>query len=474
MDEQEKLLQKNIAITTISENKTTIDEYLVCVATYLLYDFEKCKDLKFEVYKEVKECLSGLFKNKNNRNRFKLYSKESLSTALITEWLGGLTLDKKKSLIAKHKLIEKVNDDGSLRPSQKLVNAYSKVGNIAPVQYGDGEYVLKFKKETKRSSINAKSSGLNNASEAENSLKECWNELTKRNRSFKFPYLWENKMSNSEYSQLKVLLKEACPAKNQARFIQNHGKKIALFVSEWFKREYSGRDTGGDAFSEIGLDSNKAQKIWETDFFKKYIDEFVYKTGGESGTYRWKFSLYVLGGFPIFYAKDNDTWKRLCRKIWEQFRCEDVQQNQMNEDIDFVNNIVIRQSLSNDSGSLAKYLERFVEDKTLPIADEDRELSEFKRFEESLKLGQTADKIFNTEWFISYSPSKEFPCMDRWMELTLKGDLYFIRSQNSWWSHLSEKYLVKKGLKNSEEVLSFSLCVRFNGDNSDLRHGSFI
>ena len=102
----------------------------------------------------MKECLSGLFKNKNNRNRFKLYSKESLSTALITEWLGGLTLDKKKSLIAKHKLIEKVNDDGSLRLSQKLVNAYSKVGNIAPVQYGDGEYVLKFKKETKRSSIN--------------------------------------------------------------------------------------------------------------------------------------------------------------------------------------------------------------------------------------------------------------------------------------------------------------------------------
>lgn len=451
------------------KTRPLIDEYLVCVATYLLYDFEKCKDLKFEVYKEVKECLSGLFKNKNNRNRFKLYSKESLSTALITEWLGGLTLDKKKSLIAKHKLIEKVNDDGSLRLSQKLVNAYSKVGNIAPVQYGDGEYVLKFKKETKRSSINAKSSGLNNASEAENSLKECWNELFSGNRSFKFPYLWENKMSNSEYSQLKVLLKEACPAKNQARFIQNHGKKIALFVSEWFKREYSGRDTGGDAFSEIGLDSNKAQKIWETDFFKKYIDEFVYKTGGESGTYRWKFSLYVLGGFPIFYAKDNDTWKRLCRKIWEQFRCEDVQQNQMNEDIDFVNNIVIRQSLSNDSGSLAKYLERFVEDKTLPIADEDRELSEFKRFEESLKLGQTAYKIFNTEWFISYSPSKEFPCMDRWMELTLKGDLYFIRSQNSWWSHLSEEYLVKKGLKNSEEVLSFSLCVRFNGDNSDLR-----
>ena len=383
--------------------------------------------------------------------------------------MGGLTLDKKKSLIAKHKLIEKVNDDGSLRLSQKLVNAYSKVGNIAPVQYGDGEYVLKSKKETKRSSINAESSGLNNASEAENSLKECWNELFSGNRSFKFPYLWENKMSNSEYSQLKELLTKACPKSNQSRFIQKHCKEIALFVSEWFKREYSGRDTGGDAFSEIGLDSNKAQKIWETDFFKKYIDEFVYKTGGESGTYRWKFSLYVLGGFPIFYAKDNDTWKRLCRKIWEQFRCEDVQQNQMNEDIDFVNNIVIRQSLSNDSGSLAKYLERFVEDKILPIADEERELSEFKRFEESLKLGQTAYKIFNTEWFISYSPSKEFPCMDRWMELTLKGDLYFIRSQNSWWSHLSEEYLVKKGLKNSEEVLSFFLCVRFNGDNSDLR-----
>ncbi len=472
MDEQEKLLQKNIAITTISENKTTIDEYLVCVATYLLYDFEKCKDLKFEVYKEVKECLSGLFKNKNNRNRFKLYSKESLSTALITEWLGGLTLDKKKSLIAKHKLIEKVNDDGSLRLSQKLVNAYSKVGNIAPVQYGDGEYVLKSKKETKRSSINAESSGLNNASEAENSLKEYWNELFSGNRSFKFPYLWENKMSNSEYSQLKELLTKACPKSNQSRFIQKHCKEIALFVSEWFKRKYCGRDkdTDADAFSVIGLNSDAtAQKIWNTDFFEKYKDEFIYKTGGEKETYRWKFSLYVLGGFPIFYAKDNDTWKRLCRKIWKQFRCEDVQQNQMNEDIDFVNNIVIRQSLSNDSGSLAKYLERFVEDKILPIADEDRELSEFKRFEESLKLGQTAYKIFNTEWFISYSPSKEFPCMDRWMELTLKGDLYFIRSQNSWWSHLSEEYLVKKGLKNSEEVFSFSLCVRFNGDNSDLR-----
>lgn len=471
MDEQEKLLQKNIAITTISENKTTIDEYLVCVATYLLYNFEKCKDLKFEVYKEVKESLSGLFKNKNNRNRFKLYSKESLSTALTTEWLGDLTLDKKKSLIAKHKLIEKVNDDGSLRLSRKLVNAYSKIGNIAPVQYGDGEYVLKSKKETKRSSINAESSGLNNASEAENSLKECWNELFSGNRSFKFPYLWENKMSESEYSKLKELLKNACPKSNQQRFIQKHCKEIALFVSEWFKRDYCGRDrdTDADAFSEIGLNSDTAKKIWDMDFFEKYKDEFVYKTGGEKETYRWKFSLYVLGGFPIFYAGKKDTWRRLCRKIWEQFRCEDVQQNQMNEDIDFVNNIVIRQSLSNDSGSLAKYLERFVEDKTLPIADEDRELQEFKRFEESLKLGQTAYKIFNTEWFISYSPSKEFPCMDRWMELTLKGDLYFIRNQNSWWSHLSEEYLVKKGLKNSEEVLSFSLCVRFNGDNSDLR-----
>lgn len=470
MDEQEKLLQKNIAITTISENKTTIDEYLVCVATYLLYDFEKCKDLKFEVYKEVKECLSGLFKNKNNRNRFKLYSKESLSTALITEWLGGLTLDKKKSLIAKHKLIEKVNDDGSLRLSQKLVNAYSKVGNIAPVQYGDGEYVLKSKKETKRSSINAESSGLNNASEAENSLKECWNELFSGNRSFKFPYLWENKMSNSEYSQLKVLLKEACPAKNQTRFIQNHGKKIALFVSEWFKREYSGRDTGGDAFSEIGLDSNKAQKIWETDFFKKYIDEFVYKTGGESGTYRWKFSLYVLGGFPIFYANnENNTWRRLCRKIWEQYKSDDVQQNQMGEEIDFVNNFVIRQSLSNDSGSLSKYLERFVADGCLPIADEDENTFAFQCFKESLELGETAYKMFNTEWIISYSPSKKFPYMDRWLKLILKGDLYFTQNHNNWWSHLSEEYLVKKGLKNSEEVLSFSLCVRFNGDNSDLR-----
>lgn len=470
MDEQEKLLQKNIAITTISENKTTIDEYLVCVATYLLYDFEKCKDLKFEVYKEVKECLSGLFKNKNNRNRFKLYSKESLSTALITEWLGGLTLDKKKSLIAKHKLIEKVNDDGSLRLSQKLVNAYSKVGNIAPVQYGDGEYVLKSKKETKRSSINAESSGLNNASEAENSLKECWNELFSGNRSFKFPYLWENKMSNSEYSKLKKLLKKACPKRNQPRFIQKHCKEIALFVSEWFKREYSGRDTGGDAFSVIGLDSNKAQKIWETDFFKKYIDEFVYKTGGEGGTYRWKFSLYVLGGFPIFYANnENNTWRRLCRKIWEQYKSDDVQQNQMGDEIDFVNNFVIRQSLSNDSGSLSKYLERFVADGCLPIADEDENTFAFQCFKESLELGETAYKMFNTEWIISYSPSKKFPYMDRWLKLILKGDLYFTQNHNNWWSHLSEEYLVKKGLKNSEEVLSFFLCVRFNGDNSDLR-----
>lgn len=279
-------------------------------------------------------------------------------------------------------------------------------------------------------------------------------------------------MSKSEYSKLEELLKNACPKSNQSRFIQKHCKEIALFVSEWFKRKYCGRDkdTDADAFSVIGLNSDAtAQKIWNTDFFEKYKDEFIYKTGGEKETYRWKFSLYVLGGFPIFYAKDNDTWKRLCRKIWEQFRCEDVQQNQMNEDIDFVNNIVIRQSLSNDSGSLAKYLERFVEDKTLPIADEDREFPEFKLFEESLELGETAYKMFNTEWIISYSPSKKFPYMDRWLKLILKGDLYFTQNHNNWWSHLSEEYLVKKGLKNSEEVLSFSLCVRFNGDNSDLR-----
>ena len=114
-------------------------------------------------------------------------------------------------------------------------------------------------------------------------------------------------------------------------------------------------------------------------------------------------------------------------------------------------------------------MERFVADGCLPIADEDENTFAFQCFKESLELGETAYKMFNTEWIISYSPSKKFPYMDRWLKLILKGDLYVTQNHNNWWSHLSEEYLVKKGLKNSEEVLSFSLCVRFNGDNSDLR-----
>ena len=116
----------------------------------------------------------------------------------------------------------------------------------------------------------------------------------------------------------------------------------------------------------------------------------------------------------------------------------------MGDEIDFVNNFVIRQSLSNDSGSLSKYLERFVADGCLPIADEDENTLAFQCFKESLELGETAYKMFNTEWIISYSPSKKFPYMDRWLKLILKGDLYFTQNHHNWWSHLSEEYLVKK------------------------------
>lgn len=228
-------------------------------------------------------------------------------------------------------------------------------------------------------------------------LKQHYNTLEKEGKQ----YLWEWKVNTEQYEKLKELLKSLCLEIQPPKVIRACAPQIALYIAEWYKREYDGYKST-NSLEEIGLDSSKSQMIWESANLRY---EYVFRTE-DTNIHEWLYSMYLLGGFPIRYTNRSNRFVSMFDALWGENKDTDEISNDQLQDITqrFDGSQVIKNSLV--SGSLHKYYRYLREKEDMPIAEEDKSIEPFKTFIKNLQEGRS--RFFNNyirgNWFLYIDP----------------------------------------------------------------------
>lgn len=221
--------------------------------------------------------------------------------------------------------------------------------------------------------------------DAERRLEQFWFELT--SDKFDYQYFWRNKIDTATYEELKNRLKE-CIAENKRGFAKRYALVIALYISEWYKREYNGNDGNPNAIKAIGL-SCRPEEIWNNcNFHDNYLS-------GQKNN-RYLDSLYVLGGLPLNYLihkQFNKIFKEISVAYKER---EDEEKLQSNI---FINNNTLQDSMRSQWGSLHMFFGALMNG-DYPFAASDFDKEPFRTFISRLEEWQPMRKKFSIEWII--------------------------------------------------------------------------
>lgn len=135
-----------------------------------------------------------------------------------------------------------------------------------------------------------------------------------------FEYIWQWKISKSEYKNIKELL--CCDAcKRNIKSISRNNAccrlLVVIYIAERYKREWNGSDGKDNALEQIGLNNEETKEI-ATNYFKK--QDKIYSS--ESGYTEWLDSLRIEGGLPIYYVSGyyvsgNNNISKFCEKLYQ-------------------------------------------------------------------------------------------------------------------------------------------------------------
>lgn len=130
-----------------------------------------------------------------------------------------------------------------------------------------------------------------------NKLKES------RGGNLTYRYIWQWRISNSEYISIKKLL-EANKGQIERLFRSEHPSVIFIivaYIAEYFKREWNAHSSKEKVWEAIGIKNSKA--IVEKYYVHK-SDQIVYQHDN-SGSHEWLDALYYEGGLPINYIVES-------------------------------------------------------------------------------------------------------------------------------------------------------------------------
>lgn len=221
--------------------------------------------------------------------------------------------------------------------------------------------------------------------DAERRLEQFWFKLT--SGRFDYQYFWRNKIDTDTYEELKNRLKE-CISENKRGFAKRYALVIALYISEWYKREYNGNDGNPNAIKAIGL-SCRPEEIWNNCNFR---DNYL---SGQKNN-RYLDSLYVLGGLPLNYLihkQFNKIFKEISIAYKEKEDEESLQNNI------FINNNTLQDSMRSQWGSLHMYFGTLMNG-DYPFAPSDFGKEPFQTFISMLEEWQPMRKKFSIEWIV--------------------------------------------------------------------------
>lgn len=280
-------------------------------------------------------------------------------------------------------------------------------------------------------------------SDAEKRLEQYWFKLTSDN--FDYQYIWRNKLTYEEYDELKNRIKD-CVYENKRGFAKRYARVIALYIAEWYKREYNGNDGKQNAIKAIGL-SCRPEEIWNNcNFPNNYLS-------GQKNN-RYLDSLYVLGGLPINYLihkKFNSVFKEI-QSVYKQKEDEEDLQGNI-----FINNNTLQDSMRSQWGSLHMYFDVLMND-NYPFAEEDYDKEPFRTFIDNMEEWKPMRKKFNIEWIIEGNTQVEM--FRRKMRLYVTPEVKGERNKSIQYGRLSIK-----GININEKCLR--LYIAFNDEDPE-------
>ncbi|MEE0991225.1 MAG: hypothetical protein UIC45_07895 [Paludibacteraceae bacterium] len=369
--------------------------------------------------KDFQKRLEKFCKNKTNKDVLKNLSFESL-VFLFIENFCPLFNNSSKDLYIKNAItiIDSITEEGYIsikkehEVCQKLINAYKVDANLT--EYGSEVYVKSVEvnknvlqpigvETTSTSEIldDSESNSLNNKESLPNEISKLpgKSEVKEKDRSLieienklnlfwknnignisdyesKMPYVWKLRISYEVYLSLKDLLKQLCnPDIKKTYILKNHSEKLFVYVAEWFKWEYEGRENKAlDVFKK----NISASDIWEQ------CNEWnccLYKIVQNDAHL---YSLYALGGMPLRIS-DSDKLNKLYQLFSQE---EEYEEGELVEELESVfstNSAALSKSLKADDGSLNNFIKELYDSENFDILP-DAEDREIKKIIENIKV----------------------------------------------------------------------------------------
>lgn len=225
-------------------------------------------------------------------------------------------------------------------------------------------------------------------------LKKFYNKLQCDKR-----YFWQWKISTEDYEAYKKLLIDINFNHKSLDKARICAPQLALYIAEWYKREYNGNDSIS-CLKEIGVTASP-KEIWL--HAKLPAELYTYEESNENA---WLYSMYRLGGFPIKYVNKSSRFSFMFDEIWGEDSTNDsISDAQIIELTEsFKGNQPIRNSLI--SGSLHDYYRYLRNNGSMPIADTDCDKSPFKEFIDKLVEGKNNyfKNFIKHDWVLYLEP----------------------------------------------------------------------
>ena len=269
-----------------------------------------------------------------------------------------------------------------------------------------------------------------------------------------FQYIWQWRISSTEYEEIKALLTK-CPPKEIGKLLnlKHFVFLIVAYLAEFFKREWDAR-VRSKALQNIGL-GNKAVCIVKS-YYKNW-EHIVYKHEN-SNTREWLDALYCEGGLPITYIVNSrdrtqgnrGEFVRLCDKLYSHPE-ESVQ--------GFADHLSVKsiQYSYQKKGSIYHYIESLKDSKNgihRVFCDDDLNNDPFAPFCELLKegLGRSQNKCkFRIKYMIWKAGTKFL------VKRLLKMNECNIEGYNESPADVISRKRVESWLKTSDLPLLFAL-----------------
>lgn len=394
-----KIAQKN-------GQRVDFNTYIATFAVEIFPALWKNKEIIPEGFKLLADCLIAFVEENQYKNRYKSFKKDALQIAFEEEWLKNYSIEIKQTWFEINPKILSL-DGNALQFNDKLFEVYCKSTQKTELLFKDKDYGKKKyipeQKYLESIPIKVRKEKIIETQDCDAKLNIFWSSLFPLPIQPLIPF-WKNKVSTSDYDKLKEYL-TVCSKDNGENVVKNHALKLALYVAEWYKREYNGHENG-NALQSIGLYC-KAREIWNTGVIP---EEYLYRTEKDDKTREnnhWLHSLYVLGGLALNYKTD-----RLDKIIDELYKCYRDEDSSFvpDKDKEYVNNRTINYSIKNEGGSLHSFLKIIIDDRKFPFAESDMSEEPFNTFITKVQEGieKKLREKFWLEWLVYYHPNYEY------------------------------------------------------------------